>query len=59
MTQSATGAEAQVRRVGTLRRWLTRPELAAIAGSILVFVFFAVVAGDSGSSASSLCLSRF
>ena len=48
MTQSATGAEAQVRRVGTLRRWLTRPELAAIAGSILVFVFFAVVAGDSG-----------
>src|ERR687889_945646 len=48
MTQSATGAEAQVRRVGTLRRWLTRPELAAIAGSILVFVFFAVLAGDSG-----------
>jgi simple sugar transport system permease protein len=48
MTQSATGAEAQVRRVGALRRWLTRPELAAIAGSILVFVFFAVVAGDSG-----------
>jgi len=48
MTQSATGAEAQVRRVGTLRRWLTRPELAAIAGSILAFVFFAVVAGDSG-----------
>src|ERR687889_700861 len=48
MTQSATGAEAQVRRVGTLRRWLTRPELAAIAGAILVFVFFAVVAGDSG-----------
>src|SRR5919107_6169779 len=48
MTQSATGAEAQVRRVGTLRRWLTRPELAAIAGSILVFVFFAVVAGGSG-----------
>jgi simple sugar transport system permease protein len=27
---------------------MTRPELAAIAGSILVFVFFAVVAGDSG-----------
>jgi simple sugar transport system permease protein len=48
MTQSATGAEAQIRRVGALRRWLTRPELAAIAGSILVFVFFAVVAGDSG-----------
>src|ERR687896_1077203 len=48
MTQSATGAEAQVRKVGTLRSWLTRPELAAIAGSILVFVFFAILAGDSG-----------
>jgi simple sugar transport system permease protein len=47
MTQSAT-ADERVRRVGTLRRWLTRPELAAIAGSILVFAFFAVVAGDSG-----------
>jgi simple sugar transport system permease protein len=47
MTQSAT-ADERVRRVGTLRSWLTRPELAAIAGSILVFVFFAVVAGDSG-----------
>jgi simple sugar transport system permease protein len=27
---------------------MTRPELAAVAGSILVFAFFAVVAGDSG-----------
>jgi simple sugar transport system permease protein len=27
---------------------LTRPELAAVAGAILVFAFFAVVAGDSG-----------
>jgi len=27
---------------------MTRPELAAIAGAILVFVFFAIVAGDSG-----------
>jgi simple sugar transport system permease protein len=48
MTQSATGTEARVRSVGTLRRWLTRPELAAVAGSVLVFAFFAVVAGDSG-----------
>jgi simple sugar transport system permease protein len=48
MTQSATDAEARVRSVGALRRWLTRPELAAVAGSVLVFVFFAVVAGDSG-----------
>ncbi len=48
MTQSATGAEKPVRDVGALRRWLTRPELAAVAGAILVFVFFAVTAGDSG-----------
>jgi simple sugar transport system permease protein len=48
MTQSATEAAERVRKVGALRRWLTRPELAAVAGAILVFVFFAVVAGDSG-----------
>jgi simple sugar transport system permease protein len=47
MTQSATG-DKPVRDVGALKRWLTRPELAAVAGAILVFAFFAVVAGDSG-----------
>jgi simple sugar transport system permease protein len=47
MAQSATGGKP-VRDVGTLRRLLTRPELAAVAGSILVFAFFAVVAGDYG-----------
>jgi simple sugar transport system permease protein len=47
MTQSATGGKP-VRDVGARRRWLTRPELAAVAGAILVFLFFAVVAGDSG-----------
>ena len=47
MAQSATGGKP-VRDVGALRRLLTRPELAAVAGSILVFAFFAVVAGDSG-----------
>jgi simple sugar transport system permease protein len=48
MAQSATGAEKPVRDVGALKRLMTRPELAAVAGAILVFVFFAVVAGDSG-----------
>ncbi|HSK82594.1 MAG TPA: ABC transporter permease [Rubrobacter sp.] len=47
MAQSATGGKP-VRDVGALRRLLTRPELAAVAGSILVFAFFAIVAGDSG-----------
>jgi simple sugar transport system permease protein len=31
-----------------LRKQLTRPELAAIGGAILVFAFFAIAAGDSG-----------
>ena len=48
MTQSTTGAKTRVRDGGALRRWLTRPELAAVAGAILVFAFFALVAGDSG-----------
>src|ERR687896_894727 len=48
MTQPAAGAAQRVREVGALKRLLTRPELAAVAGAILVFVFFAVVAGDSG-----------
>jgi simple sugar transport system permease protein len=48
MAQPATGANERVRDVGVLRRVLTRPELAAVAGAILVFAFFAVVAGDSG-----------
>ena len=47
MAQSATG-DKPVRDVGALRRLLTRPELAAVAGSILVFLFFAITAGDSG-----------
>jgi simple sugar transport system permease protein len=47
MAQSATGGKP-VRDVGALRRLLTRPELAAVAGSILVFAFFAIVAGDYG-----------
>src|SRR3712207_9280307 len=59
MAQSTTGAEKPVRDVGALKRLLTRPELAAVAGAILVFAFFAVVAGDrgfltQGGTASSL-----
>lgn len=52
-TQTPPAPQAQapatrIRRVGTLRSWLTRPEMAAVAGSILVFAFFAITAGDSG-----------
>jgi simple sugar transport system permease protein len=44
----AQAPAARIRRVGMLRSWLTRPEMAAVAGSILVFIFFAITAGDSG-----------
>jgi simple sugar transport system permease protein len=45
---TATRPASRTRNVGALRSWLTRPELAAVAGSALVFVFFAIVASDSG-----------
>ncbi len=48
MTQSATNTGERVRDVGFLRRLMTRPELAAVAGAVLVFVFFAITAGDQG-----------
>jgi len=37
-----------VARTGALRRVLVRPEMGALAGSIAVWVFFAIVAGRSG-----------
>jgi simple sugar transport system permease protein len=35
-------------RVNPLRRFLIRPETGAVAGSIAVWIFFAIVAGSSG-----------
>jgi simple sugar transport system permease protein len=43
-----TAVDERVRRVNPLRRLLVRPEMGAIAGSIAVWAFFAIVAGDSG-----------
>ncbi len=40
--------DERVRAVSPLRKLLSRPELGAVAGAILVFIFFAVIAGDSG-----------
>jgi simple sugar transport system permease protein len=48
MATAARPADERVRQVGILRRLLTRPELGAVAGAIIVFTFFAVVAGDRG-----------
>ena len=48
MATAARPADERVRQAGILRKLLTRPELGAVAGAILVFTFFAVVAGDRG-----------
>jgi simple sugar transport system permease protein len=48
MSQASSGADERIRDVGFLSRQLTRPELAAVGGAILVFAFFAIVAGDQG-----------
>ncbi|MEE8124146.1 MAG: ABC transporter permease, partial [Alphaproteobacteria bacterium] len=47
---TATGAplDERVREISRLRKLLRRPELGAVAGTILIFAFFAIVAGDSG-----------
>jgi simple sugar transport system permease protein len=43
----ATAPDERVRQVGALSRLLARPELGAIAGLIVVWIFFAVVAFDN------------
>ena len=48
MATAARPSDERVRRVGILRKLLNRPELGAVAGAILVFAFFAIVAGDRG-----------
>ncbi len=40
--------DERIRRVSLLGRLLHRPELGAVAGTLLVFVFFAITAGNSG-----------
>ena len=41
-------ADERVREVSFVSKLLGRPELGAVAGTILVFAFFIIVAGDSG-----------
>jgi simple sugar transport system permease protein len=45
---TSTKQDERVRKVSLLGRTLSRPELGAVAGTILVFAFFAAVAGGSG-----------
>jgi simple sugar transport system permease protein len=46
---TATASEAdRVRRLSPWRRFLNRPEFGAVIGTVVIFVFFAVLAGDKG-----------
>lgn len=50
-TQGSAGnaaASERMLRVNPLRRFLIRPETGAVAGSVAVWIFFAIVAGSSG-----------
>ncbi|HEU5056403.1 MAG TPA: ABC transporter permease [Kofleriaceae bacterium] len=48
MTSAAPPVDERVRRVGLLSVLLSRPEIGAVVGAILVFVIFAIWAGGSG-----------
>jgi simple sugar transport system permease protein len=47
-TPATRPAASRVRDVNPAKRLLGRPELASVAGCVLVFIFFAVTAGDNG-----------
>jgi simple sugar transport system permease protein len=47
-TAQARSMDERVRRVGFGRRLLNRPELGAVAGAILVWILFTILAGDRG-----------
>src|SRR4051812_23536559 len=46
--REGAGGDERVLRVNPLRRLLVRPEMGAVAGSIAVWLFFALVAGPRG-----------
>ena len=48
MSATNTAASERMLRVNPLRRLLIRPETGAVAGSVAVWIFFAIVAGTSG-----------
>jgi simple sugar transport system permease protein len=47
-TAAGVPRDERVRKAGLVSKLLNRPELGAVAGAVLVFVFFATVAGDRG-----------
>ena len=50
-------SDERLRKVSKLKVLLNRPELGALGGSVLVFIFFGIIAGDTGMfSAYGTCL---
>src|ERR671919_380828 len=47
-TAPTTAVDERLRQTPWIRRVMARPELGAVAGTVLVFIFFAFVAGGSG-----------
>jgi simple sugar transport system permease protein len=47
-TPANATVDERVRRTSLLKRLLSRPELGAVGGVIVVWIFFAIIAGDSG-----------
>jgi hypothetical protein len=47
-SKSNLNEDERLKKISPLRVLLNRPELGALGGSILVFIFFGIVAGDTG-----------
>lgn len=47
-TKAAGSADERVQRQSLWKKLFTRPEFGALSGAVLVWIFFAVVAGDDG-----------
>jgi len=47
-SKKSSGQDERLQKVSKLRLLLNRPELGALGGAILVFIFFGIVAGDTG-----------
>ncbi len=48
----AAAADERLRKVSFISRQLNKPELGAVSGALLVFIFFGIVAGDTGMFAA-------
>ena len=47
-SKKISGQDERLQKVSKLKLLLNRPELGALGGAILVFIFFGIVAGDTG-----------